>query len=823
MSFIVALAASHSVGFVLLAACVCTLMAILVVTFGEHARGMRGRRRIGWLAAIAVIAGFGVWTTHFVAIIGYRPDIVWSFDLRLTLASALLSILLAGGPLALAAIMRRRAASMACGATAGLGIGAMHFTGMAALEGCVASHSAPTIALSLSFGMVFAALAFAMRPVGLRLPVAAGMLVLAVCFLHFTAVAGVDLQFLRSARDGGDSLPSHVMAVAVAAVAMMIIVVALLTAVHQSRLDASDARQARALAEQADLLSNALHNMSNGLVMLGADERVVLHNQRAVELLNLAPGEIAPGLHLTVFLGNVAARHGWSADKTMRAIANHRRWMAQTGSIRVEETFESGSVVSVSCRPLNGGAILTFDDVTREHQTQSRMAHMAHHDELTGLPNRRAFRGRLEAAVAAGRDIALLVIDLDRFKEINDTLGHAAGDKVLVRTADRLRAACGPGDFLARLGGDELAVIHEREGNSRANAAAELAARLIHAVAPSDGTDEAGLHVGCSVGMAETADMAGVSTEMNGAELIMRQADLALYRAKESGRGRVQRFEQSMMEAAARRRRLETDMARALAENELSLAFQPLFDIEAMRVASFEALVRWKHPERGWISPAEFIPEAERTGQILAIGEFVLREACRRAADWPTEIGVAINVSPVQIRTPGFPLLVASALSANRLMPSRLEIELTETAMVEDGTMIATSLSALRALGVGVSMDDFGTGYSSLAHLRNFELDRIKIDRSFVDAAPSDPGCLAVLRAVTQLGRELGVKTLGEGVETPEQLAILRDLGCDGAQGFLLGRPLPAEEVADFIALSGWTVGGSKQPGAHVAKRGRIA
>jgi diguanylate cyclase (GGDEF)-like protein len=800
MSVIVSLAASHSIGFVLLAACVCTLMAVLVISFCEQARGMSGRRRIGWLCALAVIAGFGVWTTHFVAIIGYRPDVVWSFDLRLTIVSALLSILLTGGPLALAATMRRRPAMMACGAVAGLGIGAMHYSGMASLQGCAVSHGAGTVALSLLFGAVFASLAFAARPAGWRFPLAVAMLVLAVCFLHFTAVAGVDLRLMPDIHASTEALPVDVMAVAVAAVAVLLILVALLTAVHQNRLEAHDARQARALAEQADLLSNALHNMSNGLVMLGADERVVLHNERAAALLHLAPGEIAAGMPLGDFLGHVAARNGWSAEKTARALANHRRWMAEKETVRVEQTFCDDSVVSVSCRPLNGGAILTFDDVTREHHTQSRMAHMAHHDELTGLPNRRAFRGRLEDAVAAGRDIALLVIDLDRFKEINDTLGHAAGDKVLVRTADRLRAACGPGDFLARLGGDELAVIHERDGADWASSAEALAERLILAVDPPGEAEEAGSRIGCSIGMARSADMAGVSAEMNGAALIMRQADLALYRAKELGRGRSQSFEQSMMEAAARRRRMETDIARALAEGEFTLAFQPLFDVGTMRVCGFEALIRWEHPTRGLISPGEFIPFAEENGAIIEIGRWVLEEACLQAAQWSETLHVAVNVSAVQFRSPLFLDHVAAALARSGLAPHRLEIELTETAMVTDAPQVAHTLHALRKLGAKIAMDDFGTGYSSLAHLRDLPLDRIKIDRSFVVRAETDANSMAVLRAITQLGRDMGIPTLGEGVETPDQMALLQLLGCDAVQGFLIGRP--EREVSDGVPVT---------------------
>jgi len=431
--------------------------------------------------------------------------------------------------------------------------------------------------------------------------------------------------------------------------------------------------------------------------------------------------------------------------------------------------------------------------VVQIEEREKRIAHLAFNDVLTALPNRTMFQHHLNHQLKNlddGSVIALHCLDLDHFKAVNDTMGHPAGDELLVSTAKRLSQAA-RGHFVARLGGDEFVVVQlvdqAREEIDR------LATALLEAVSQPQEIEGQQLVATTSIGIA-VAPSGG-----NGAEDLHKSADLALYRAKEAGRGTFAFFEESLNKRAQERRRVEQDLRIALEEGQFELYYQPLFDLEKNKVGSFEALIRWNHPTRGLVAPAEFIPIAEETGLIVPIGCWVIREACRQAAEWPDDIRVAVNVSPVQFHRPGLQETVIQALAATGVAPARLEIEITESVFLKGGEETLRLLHNLRSVGVRVALDDFGTGYSSLSYLQSFPFDKLKIDRSFIENLLKRAGAAAVVRAITQLAQALGMETTAEGVEENEQLSELRSQGCTSVQGFLFSKPLTAVQAGSLI------------------------
>jgi diguanylate cyclase (GGDEF)-like protein/PAS domain S-box-containing protein len=441
--------------------------------------------------------------------------------------------------------------------------------------------------------------------------------------------------------------------------------------------------------------------------------------------------------------------------------------------------------------------LVAIVDVTERKQAEARIAHMAQHDALTGLPNRVLFHQRLDAALAQldhrGGLLAVHCLDLDHFKSVNDTLGHPIGDDLLRVVAQRLKDNLRDCDLVARLGGDEFAVIqrditHPREAN-------DLAARLIAALSANYDIQHHEVVIGASIGIALAP------SDGKAADILLRNADMALYRAKADGRGTSHFFEAEMDRRIQARRVLELDLRKAFANNEFDLHYQPLVNLHTDRISGFEALLRWHHPERGMVLPGEFIAVAEEIGLIGPLGEWVLRRACTEAARWPGEIKIAVNLSPAQFRTRGVVQAVLSALAYSGLPPHRLELEITESVLLGETEANLAILHQLREIGARISMDDFGTGYSSLSYLRSFPFDKIKIDRSFVRDLEKRPDCMAIIRAVAGLGASLGISTTAEGVETREQLERLRAEGCTEAQGFLFSAPRPAADVMALLAI----------------------
>jgi len=436
------------------------------------------------------------------------------------------------------------------------------------------------------------------------------------------------------------------------------------------------------------------------------------------------------------------------------------------------------------------------------NETNSRgvaqIARLAHFDPLTDLPNRVLFQKSLSEALARrdrkGDALAVHFVDLDRFKTVNDTLGHPLGDALLKIAAERLRGCVREGDTVARLGGDEFAVV--QTGLDDANGATRLAARIVEAMAAP--FDLQGHHVviGASVGVSLAPN------DGDDADELLKKADMALYRAKADGRGAYHFFERAMDEQLQARRALELDLRRALQAGEFELVYQPLYHLDAEQVTGCEALLRWYHPERGTVSPADFIPLAEEIGLIVQLGEWVLRRACAEAASWPEHVRLAVNLSPAQFRDRGLVRTVISALAASGLPAERLELEITESVLLQDSAANMAMLHDLKALGVRISMDDFGTGYSSLSYLRSFPFDKIKIDQTFVRDILEDSDAMAIIKAVLDLGASMGVTTTAEGVETLEQLNALRSQGCAEIQGYFISRPAPASEIAKMLGVS---------------------
>ena len=538
-----------------------------------------------------------------------------------------------------------------------------------------------------------------------------------------------------------------------------------------------------------------LDSMSQGVCLFDADKRLVLSNRRYAAIYDLPPKSTRPGQSLEQIVNDRYAA-GSALDMSEaeflawrdKAIADHQPSVAVT-------PLKNGRVVAIHHQPMpDGGWVAIHEDITERQQAEASIVFMAHHDALTKLPNRMLFRERVEQAIAmAGRgtEFAVICLDLDNFKQINDTLGHPVGDGLLVAVADRLQSCVRDADTVARLGGDEFAII--QIAVQQPEDAEVLASRLIAAFRQPFDVAERQIMSGASIGITV------VSGGTISYETLMRDADIALYLAKTEGRGTVRFFEPEMDARIHLRRVLEADLQGALARNEFELYYQPQVDLTSDSVSGFEALLRWNYPVRGLVSPLDFIPVAEETGLIGAIGEWALRAACFEAENWPAGISVAVNLSPVQFKKGDLVSGVQAALAASGLRPDRLELEITELVLLRDTADTLAALHQLRSMGVCVALDDFGTGYSSLSYLRSFPFGKIKIDKSFVRDLMTDNGSTSIIRAIIGLGQSLGMKTIAEGVETQEQLDRLREERCDEVQGYLFSRPRPANEVPSLI------------------------
>ena len=538
----------------------------------------------------------------------------------------------------------------------------------------------------------------------------------------------------------------------------------------------------------------ALNNMSQALLMFDGAARLVISNSRYEEMYGLAPEIAKPGRLLRDLLESRRQNGTFSDDpddyvtNLMSVIAQGKTWSQLT-------ELPDGRTIAVLNHPIAGGGwVATHEDITERRRAEKQIAHMARHDALTDLPNRVLLRDRLAHALAElppDKRLAMLYLDLDHFKGVNDTLGHQVGDELLKTVAERLQSCIREVDTVARVGGDEFAII--RTGIDQPNDAAMLARRICEAIREPCELHGHAVMVDTSIGIALAPGDGSDPTEL------LKNADMAIYRAKADGRGTYRFFEPAMDAGMKARRTLELALRMALANGEFELHYQPLVNLDDRRITSCEALIRWQHPERGLIPPAEFIPIAEEIGLIVPLGEWVLRQACIDAMKWPADIKVAVNLSPIQVMNQNLVAVVVGALAAAGLPANRLEVAITESVLMQNSEATLATLHRLRALGVRISMDDFGTGYSSLSYLRSFPFDKIKIDRCFISGLATGDDAVAILLAIAGLAKHLGMATTAEGVETKQQLQQVKALGCSEMQGFLFSPPRRIDEVTQMF------------------------
>jgi diguanylate cyclase (GGDEF)-like protein/PAS domain S-box-containing protein len=549
-----------------------------------------------------------------------------------------------------------------------------------------------------------------------------------------------------------------------------------------------------ALDTENRYLRETLNNMIQGVLMFDGDRRIVVCNRRYVQMYGLSADVVGPGCSLRDLLEHRKAAGSLALDVDAYFKRIDELLKTRETSEMLVDTGD-GRTIHVVTQPLpDGGWVTTHEDITRQKEAEARIEHMAHHDALTGLPNRVLFHAQLENALRwRGRDgrVSVLFIDLDNFKNINDTLGHQVGDELLKTVAARLQDCVRSGDVVARLGGDEFVIVQtELEDPTDA---ANLAARVREVILDSCEIADHSIVVDASIGIAVSPEDGSEPSEL------VKNADLALFGAKASGRGTYRFFEQAMDQRMLERHQLELELRKALVNGEFEVHFQPLVNLATDRIGCCEALLRWNHPERGYIPPDRFIGLAEETGLITRIGDWVIRTACREAASWPDNVMLAINISPVQFRSPNLIDVVMHSLATSGLEPERLELEITETILLENTDATLATLERFHELGVRIAMDDFGTGYSSLSYLQKFPFDKIKIDGSFIQGLSDSEGSAAIVRAVAGLATSFRMTTTAEGVETDEQLRLVRELGCTEMQGHLFAKACNARDLSRLM------------------------
>jgi diguanylate cyclase (GGDEF)-like protein/PAS domain S-box-containing protein len=772
----------HDFRLVFLAVLICAVATFTAFHIYSSARESKGRKRLGWIFLTGVATGSGIWATHFVAMLAFKTGLATAYDPSLTLISLLIAISVTGAGFFLAARDDSRWMPAIGGAVIGLGIATMHFTGMRAFQttGTIGWDS-DLVLTSIILGVVFAAAALVSfqrlsRPWNTWS--AAGLLTAAICSMHFTAMGSVIITPDPTIIVFPSFMDNSMMALFVAGASLLVVLAGLAAAL----IDKQTARESIVrLHELADAAAEG--------IIVAKDGEVINVNQRVCELSERTREDV---LGKRVF-----------GDLLLASRDPH--WAVDDNRIETLMITASGGAIPVEViwKPYKSGVraneVYAIRDLQERRHAEETIRYLAHHDPLTGLPNRVTLRQRLDDvmkdAQPGGKPFAVLCVDLDRFKEVNDLHGHGAGDQVLRIAADRMTQVLRAGETIGRVGGDEFVVV-QSEG-SQPDSAAALSTRLIEAFESHFEVDGTPTNVGASIGIALYPD------DGNAAEQVLANADMALYRAKNTGRGGACFFEPEMDMVVRRRRRLAQELRMAVAENQFEIYYQPQVRIPSAEILGSEALLRWHHPEYGMLAPAEFIPIAEETGLIVPIGEWILEAACREAVGWPRPYKVAVNISPRQFQRHDLAETVHRILLETGLSPARLELEITETALFEDLQRALDSLRRLRALGVTIAMDDFGTGYSSLSSLQAFPFDKIKIDRQFVEHLGEKKQAAMIVRSVLALGKSLEIPVLAEGVETQQQLDFLTSEDCGEVQGYYFGRPVSAEQIRKIL-VSGY-------------------
>ena len=912
----------HDGKLVVLTVAVCLMsVAVAVLTF-NRARLVMGTARLRWVVTCGAATGFGVWASHFIAMLAYDPGVPLAFDLRLTLLSLIAAMAITAGGIHVVLAGPGRLARIAGGAVVGSGICTMHYLGMMALDlpgrlvwdpGLVAVSFIVGIALSAA-----AMQALGDRETRLGNGVAGTCLALAILGHHFIAMGAVTLVPDPAEGLHGLVLSPAAMSVTIAMTALVVLGLCIHAVIWGRKLDevraagdrrlrillegvtdyaifmldpegrvtdwsagaehikgysASDAvghsfaeisgmddraarRHAMGLetalrdgryeveftgrrkdggsyrghavitavhddhgrhlgfahitqditARKADQerveevsrhLDAALTHMSHGLCVYDRNERLILANKRFGEIYGYDPEALRPGVTFRELAAlALEKRDGKAPDEDMveHIHGRARALFSRPGGGDLVSTDFAGRTIAISHRPMpEGGWVSTFEDITERATSEARIAHMARHDGLTGLANRLHFNDcldrELERALRHGEKLAVITLDMDHFKAVNDLRGHAIGDEALKGLAARLRdLTAGDGRAIARFGADEFAVVRRFADRESLDTGLQALQHGLSRPLPVPGGD---------VALTASLGVALYPNDGRAREALLNNADLALHRAKGSLTGKVCYFDAATDEAARDRRALAKDLETALERHEFRLFYQVQQCVATRRITGYEALIRWRHPVRGLVSPADFIPLAEDSGAIIAIGDWVLRTACAAAAVWDTDVKIAVNLSPLQLCDVNLIETVRAVLLETGLAPRRLELEITESTIIADKQRALHILRQIKALGVTIAIDDFGTGYASLDTLGAFPFDKIKIDRSFLMEAAASKQARAIIRAILALGKSLEIPVLAEGVETEQQMTLLGEEGCDEAQGFLLGRP------AEFIDAAG--------------------
>ncbi len=772
------LSTQHDYRLVLLAVLICAVAAVTTFSVYSRAVASSGLKSLGWLFLTAVCAAAGIWATHFVAMLAYDTVLPTDYDPILTAAS--LVIAAAATTLGLIICEKRNLLAVALGgAVIGAGIGMMHFTGMRALimPGRI-EWDASLVTASLAFGVILASLAllsfhWSDRP--LRIWLAAGLLTLAICMMHFTAMGAALIVPDPTVVVQAVVVDSHMIAIGIAALTALVMLGGLVPAY----IDSHTSREA------ADHIREIFDAASDGMVI--ANNGVVVNvNRWVLERCGKPPEQLIGHRVMGGLLEDL--------PETFE--------IAEAGPVEAMLKAGDGNLIAVEvvAQPvrsgLQGNEVYAIHDLTERRRSDAQIAYLAHHDGLSGLPNRMLLKERIKQAltdVAPGTNLAVFCLNINSFKGVNDRYGHSVGDDLLKSVARRLSRIVRSPHFAARLGGDEFAVVQTRVRH-RAQTEA-LATRLCSELSRPHNVSGRSIAISVSIGITMAPDD-GVNVDC-----LLRNTGIALCYAKASERSSFVFFRPEHEKKLRERHELEGDLKIALRDGQFELYYQPIIDLKTREVTCFEALMRWHHPARGLVSPADFIPFAEEAGLIKALGDWALRQACHDAATWPEHIKVAVNLSAMQFAKTNLEMATLAALRDAGLDPRRLELEVTESVLLRDETNTQETLRKLRALGIGISLDDFGTAFASLNYLRSFPFDKIKIDQIFVRDMPQRDDCIAIVRAVSALARVLGIKTVAEGVETQRHLDEVLAAHCDEAQGYYFSRAVPVQEIGTVLSF----------------------
>jgi diguanylate cyclase (GGDEF)-like protein len=762
---------SHDPKLVLLATAICALGSFITLFLFAQGREMHGQGRSGWLFLAGFSAGTVMWTTHFVALLAFQPDISLAYDPAMTGGAFFVAVLLSTIGMVIAAY-GPGPSGLVGGGVVGLAAVGLHFTAMASLRIAGKITWNPTL-LFMGGVLCIACATLAVgraRNEGRNVQVIAPLLLAAgIAIMHFVGMAAISITPSTTIPIPGTTMDPTILGYFVAAMVMLLVGtgVATMLIARGARKEAQTQLRNIADASVEGLI------LTNGNVILDCNEsiRTLVGPEMAAKLVN------TPIWENLDYSGNRDAERFEAQLRT------------DDGPIPVEVISRNTEAEGAVRR------IFAIRDLRERRAAEQRILFLAHFDTLTGLPNRASFQDRLENDIASmkarGGELALMIVDLDRFKEINDVHGHAAGDELLKATAARITALLSHTEFAARLGGDEFVIV--QTGRDQPASAARLADKLLEVFAKPMLLSGQPFHVGLTIGVSV------YPRDGDATRTLLANADLALYRAKEHGRARACFFTPDMDETVRERRILAQQLNQAIENDELEVHYQAQASIATGEIIGFEALARWNHPTHGYIGPSQFIPIAEETDLILHLGEWILRKVCKEAANWTKPYTVAVNLSPIQFKLANLPELIHEILLETGMPAHRLELEITESALIEDLQRTLDMLRRIKALGVAIAMDDFGTGYSSLSTLQAFPFDKLKIDKSFVDKIGSRQQATVIVTAVLGLGRSLDIPVLAEGVENEEQRSFLDGEACAQAQGYLFGRPAPLADIRHLV------------------------